>query len=870
MTIQNGAAREEEGRKRQEEEQARRRTEKATEEARAKARAALPRLEARLAIVEADIPTKSARIAQQKNIAELAAIEKDADALKAELDGFADADKTEIAWLKTEVDVRILAHVSYARAQIAEQDAENRRMTHEIRPIKRFVKLAEEKIAAGELDAAGTALTAAESVIPGVEAEIANIQFKQFEGHYTAILDKEKAKIAKTWKAIVAGRKAADAAAKQAAQQAARQTTGEKLKPLESTAKFPEKITPELIEKSTVNRNIGGTTGARLVEIDGQKYVCKTTGGGAGVTAEHVRNEAAADMAYRKAGILVPECRVYEVDGRTYKLSQYIEGGKPLGEWLKTATPAQREAIRKELAQGYSLDALFSNWDVLGTAQDNVLVDANGHAWRIDNGSAFAFRAQGARKKAEEFLNREWPDEWRTLRTSSINKGVFDDLSARDIFHGMNQLDVDAAVATLPAETQKALAKPLAEMKQLAAREADYDREGFIPKVTSRVLETTYELSKEGYREEVPRQISLGSYGFCRSKTTSASAHPSVPNFSADIKKAAISINSHAGFGKSTADFKPNMASVKAALAHKAELQKLAATDKNAATLLGNLDEIEKAQAAGWHIKSKISDVQDLAVTPPMVAAPTTHKYTSLTDHLYDRARRDGVDAGRIADYFHSQGESSWNEMACRLKVLNLEMRGKSWGAASEVDVYYGVQANYFEMSYEFKKAASFYKSNQAQLEKDIEALSYWKSGTQLLLENSSFDGNHAEARFMYHMRTDLESLFGAQKVDGRVQDAYRIGACESGCPIRSKEVLSGPYVGVRRVPYSRVNSVFFMEPRPGRPNEEMYFGDGERECGADLTGLPVYAAGRYGSNYEIAKHEKKIDAAFAAFAGKP
>ena len=44
-----------------------------------------------------------------------------------------------------------------------------------------------------------------------------------------------------------------------------------------------------------------------------------------------------------------------------------------------------------------------------------------------------------------------------------------------------------------------------------------------------------------------------------------------------------------------------------------------------------------------------------------------------------------------------------------------------------------------------------------------------------------------------------------------------------------------------------------------------MYAGNGERECGADLVGLPVFATGRYGRNYEIAKHENEIDAAFAA-----
>ena len=856
LTIQNAEERRaaDEEAKRAEEEAARKAAEEAEkqraalEAATQKVESELPGLEARLAAVEADIPTKISVLANHKNSVALDAIEKDAFALMNAVDGFADAPEDGRNALKTRIHKDIRARIEAAKAMIHEQDAENRRLTKSIFPAKKAVKKAEEQVAAGDLKKAEAFLDAATAAIPSARADIAATIHPQFIPHYEAIVDELERRISDARDAIEKARQAQ-----------ARAKAGGKLPPLQSTAHFPDKITPDLIEKSTV-KGLGGTTGARLVEIDGRKYVCKTTGGGQGVTAEHVRNEADADQAYRRAGIRVPDCRIYEVGGKTYKLAEYIDGGKTLGEWLKTATPAQKEAMRKELAQGYALDALFANWDVVGTAQDNILVDGNGHAWRIDNGSAFAFRAQGARKKPEEWEKREWPDEWRTLRTSGINKGVFDQLTAQEIFHAMNQLDVDAAVAGLPQQTQKAIAKPLAEMKQLAARCADFDKEGFVPKVTTHVLEATYDLSKEGFREEVPRQISLGNYGFCRK--SSSGGGQGLPDYAGDIKKAAISINAHAGFGKSSADYSPNMTSVNTALAHKADLQKYAATDPNAAALLKNIAEIEQAQAAGWHITAKLSNVKDLHVTPPGRSTP---KYVSLTDHLYARAKADGVDVGRIAGFFKSQGGSSWNTDACKLKVLNLAMRGKEWNPPPwDPEVFFGNQGNYFSVAHQYSSAVVYYLQNPAQMEADMKALAYWKSATQLLLENASFDGNHPEARFMYHMRTDDESFFGANKKDGTVQSAYRIGACESGCPIKSKQVYSGPYVGVRQVPYSRLNSIFFMDARP--QGGSMYLGDGERECGADLTGLPVFAAGKFGSGYEIASHEKKVEAAFAAF----
>lgn len=651
------------------------------------------------------------------------------------------------------------------------------------------------------------------------------------------------------------------------------QTAPDALSPL------PPGVFPDTIAGSgmkVVNADPGGTTGAQIVEIDGRRYVFKTAGK---VSAEHVRNEAAADQAYRRAGIRVPDCRIYEEDGKTYKLSEFIDGGQSLGDYLAKATPEQRKAALDQLAQGYPLDALFGNRDAYGTSRgawhghdfDNILVDKDGNVWRIDNGSAFGFRAQGAKKDAKDWEKREWPDEWRTLR--EYNPDLFGKLDAHAIFTNFNRLDVDAALKDLPDDVKKALEKPLAEMRQLGARCANFDVGGYTPETTSLVLETTYDLSKESFREEVPKHISYGHYGYCRNSGLAGHQNPGgLPDYSSIIKTAAISINKHAGYGKGAADYTPNTFSVKAALDLKADLQKYAKTDSNAQTLLGILGEIEKAKDANWHIGQQISNVPDLTVTPPDVKAAASRKYKSLTEHLFGYAeakfgidpktKKPNIDPGEITSLYSAQGSHSWSGhggTTCRLKILNLALRGENWESPSK-DVFTGGPdyQSYYDTQVEF------YKANPAQLEHDKKALCLWKSATQLLLENASFDGNHPEGRFIYSTRTDKKERFVGM-VAGEVNPAHQIGGCESGSVLESiVSGCSGPWIGVRRIPYSRINALYFMDGSP--TSGTMFLRDSEREVSSDLVGLPVYWTGEKGSGWDIAAHTPELDAAFDAW----
>ena len=48
--------------------------------------------------------------------------------------------------------------------------------------------------------------------------------------------------------------------------------------------------------------------------------------------------------------------------------------------------------------EGFAVDAWLANNDVVGQNFDNMMVDSDGNAIRIDNGGALLYRAQGSRK----------------------------------------------------------------------------------------------------------------------------------------------------------------------------------------------------------------------------------------------------------------------------------------------------------------------------------------------------------------------------------------------------------------------------------------------------------------------------------------
>lgn len=450
------------------------------------------------------------------------------------------------------------------------------------------------------------------------------------------------------------------------------------LKPLaHEEANFPTGVTKKVLDELLSHKNyasslaealaqkksypLGGASGdhATLIHIDDKPYVVKA---GSGSHAEHIHNEVLADQAYRSGGIRVPDCKEYVFDEKdsagktistkTYKLAEFIEG-KSLRDYMEIATEAQKEDVRRDLLAGFPMDVLFSNWDVIGTSRDNVLVDKEGHAWRIDNGGSFAMAAQSNKKTMkwaiDEYIKkpeqnnkpplaafenwdaeggwdkRQWIDDFRTMRIDPKNKGVFDQYSTADIFLSAANINFANAVSGLPQELKEALSKPLFEMREMAhqancARDAGYSTERYMKwkdadgntvvtdiDTMSSALDAIYEAHKDGCREWLQKKTTWGSLGWL-SKGGGGNGYqkkvfpeeappeplppPKGTDLTTPILKAIKSINYHINQG----DYSPNKSSIKKAMELKPVLEML--NDDNVDKAKGLIEAIGKIEAA--------------------------------------------------------------------------------------------------------------------------------------------------------------------------------------------------------------------------------------------------------------------------------
>lgn len=146
---------------------------------------------------------------------------------------------------------------------------------------------------------------------------------------------------------------------------------------------------------------------------------------------QHARNEVAATSLYRAAGLDAPEVHLGRgtpdlPDGH-HTASRIIEGDRVSGP----------DEIRKQVRDGFGVDAWLANWDVVGASFDNVLRTAKGGIARIDLGGSLLFRAQGGPKGT---LFGDKVDEWLTLRDATRAP------QAAMVFTGMTPVEQLAAV----------------------------------------------------------------------------------------------------------------------------------------------------------------------------------------------------------------------------------------------------------------------------------------------------------------------------------------------------------------------------------------------------------------------------------------
>lgn len=218
-------------------------------------------------------------------------------------------------------------------------------------------------------------------------------------------------------------------------------------------------------DKLVLKKRLGGSTGAELVEdpATGALYVRKR-----GANEGHLREEVYADLAYRALGVNVPELQLYETANGPVKLSRYLEGAQTLAEIERNNPRLYRKAL-DNLGENFAVDALLGNWDVIGLSADNILVQEDGTAWRIDNGGSLRYRAQGAKKSEfSPYVNELW-----TLRDGGMNPsaaGVFGSLNYADAMKQVRSIadKEQDLLAAVPSELRGILSERLASLKDSA------------------------------------------------------------------------------------------------------------------------------------------------------------------------------------------------------------------------------------------------------------------------------------------------------------------------------------------------------------------------------------------------------------------
>lgn len=441
------------------------------------------------------------------------------------------------------------------------------------------------------------------------------------------------------------------------------------LKPLEhDESKFPQNLSQEKIETAIAKgKKAGGHggLGTTIVEIDGKKYICKN---GSGKKSKIIKNGYLADMAYRAGGIHTPDAKLYEFgDGKTYKLSEFVEGKKLIDVW-KNANETKRNEIRKELLKGYPLDMLFSNYDVLGTspeesqtvtitgmdgkpqkthvAFDNVIVGNDGNVYRIDNDGSFAMTGTGGVKSSDNtsfsqpvdfehwdnWADRQWIDDFRTLRVNEKNAGIFDRYSTADIFLSASKVDYDTMEKVLESNPalKQALLKPLFELKQMAfyahgAEVAGYKNQrgmswkssnGHLQTIEcdplSMALDAIYNGHKAGIRKFLQKKVSWMDTGWLSGSSGSSQAYvpkafqkpepqePKPPTVGIDMAKEVLEGIKTIAYHAKQGDYKPNESRIKKALATKPFVEVMAnAGDERAKGLLEAIGKIEESIKTG-------------------------------------------------------------------------------------------------------------------------------------------------------------------------------------------------------------------------------------------------------------------------------
>ena len=227
-------------------------------------------------------------------------------------------------------------------------------------------------------------------------------------------------------------------------------------------------------------KDLPGSTKPKLMEDTrgGKLWVVKE-----GLDPGHLKSEAAADALYRAAGVPVPLSGAIDTAEGPIKFSEFMANGKTLNEWRTGATAAEKKEMDEEISKGFVMDALLANYDVAGMSNDNIFV-VGGVPYRIDNGGALTYRAQGGAKTS-------WGPvvaELSSLRDKKINSNtatIFANLTDADIHNQIRsmQRNREAILAAAPREVQATLAARMDYLQGMLPKTPTTERAAGAPAI---------------------------------------------------------------------------------------------------------------------------------------------------------------------------------------------------------------------------------------------------------------------------------------------------------------------------------------------------------------------------------------------------
>lgn len=552
-------------------------------------------------------------------------------------------------------------------------------------------------------------------------------------------------------------------------------------------------------------RSLGGSTGAMLVRNrrSGQLFVMKR-----GASAEHVRSEFAADAIYRAAGAAVPEAVLIEDASGPVKLARFVEGRA-----LSELTEAERAAVAVKLQEHFHVDVLLGNWDVVGLAADNVLVDKSGMPWRIDNGGSLDFRAMGRRKTADEW--NPFSTELWSMRDASKAGGVFAKMDFYEVARRIVGADGGRIIEAAPAEQRGMLDARWRTMQDVARKGLEYEAASFVAGHADRITEEMVLLRKAGISELVAPELKQAPGNpvrlvdgkgrpFDNLRTAAEPDRSEVgaaDYYYSQILPAVKTVAVHNASG----DLAYNKTSLEKMAGEKLALQELAGNGsaeekKLAKYYLGVIAEVEKAMGKKGAAVPKLEKFPEK--TPGGQVKGPKSAIVALAEHMKAR----GGDWKHVAGWAADQGGSSTSTGSLRLK---------RW----LYDRMEGVKAEEFHTV----PAASM-APKDAEYARSFEV---FHAFVQEVLGRTEFPGNDQVNRTVRLLRT--ESAKSAVPFGAGTAGVYKRGVNESGSVYTWFGGAGRHAHTVTVVPHARITSMYFFERLPG-VGGDFLLGDGENE----------------------------------------